>query len=194
MKEIDRRAFLAGLPAFVAARPWFTAARRPLRVSTVRGPVDAAVLGTTLVHEHVLVDFVGADKVSRQRYDGDEAFRTVLPHLLALKERGDRTLVECTPAWLGRDPALLRRLSEASGLHIVTNTGYYGAAQHKYLPAHAFDESAAGLEEKPGADALRVAGAAAGGELVVVRARVVRGVEERHIAVGVPSPRSLRGV
>jgi len=148
MKEIDRRAFLAGLPAFVAARPWFTAARRPLRVSTVRGPVDAAVLGTTLVHEHVLVDFVGADKVSRQRYDGDEAFRTVLPHLLALKERGDRTLVECTPAWLGRDPALLRRLSEASGLHIVTNTGYYGAAQHKYLPAHAFDESAERLAER----------------------------------------------
>jgi phosphotriesterase-related protein len=34
------------------------------------------------------------------------------------------------------------RLSEASGLHIVTNTGYYGAAQVKYLPAHAFEESA----------------------------------------------------
>jgi phosphotriesterase-related protein len=94
------------------------------------------------------VDFVGADKVSRQRYDADEAFRTVLPHLLALKDRGGRTLVECTPAWLGRDPALLRRLSEASGLHIVTNTGYYGAAQHKYLPAHAFDESAEGLAER----------------------------------------------
>jgi len=110
--------------------------------------VSPAVLGTALVHEHVLVDFVGADKVSRQRYDADEAFRTVLPHLIALKERGGRTLVECTPAWLGRDPALLRRLSEASGLHIVTNTGYYGAAQHKYLPAHAFDESAERLAER----------------------------------------------
>jgi phosphotriesterase-related protein len=110
--------------------------------------VDASALGTTLVHEHVLVDFVGADKVSRRRYDADEAFRTALPHLLALKERGGRTLVECTPAWLGRDPALLRRLSEASGLHIVTNTGYYGAAQHKYLPAHAFDESAERLAER----------------------------------------------
>jgi phosphotriesterase-related protein len=148
MKEIDRRAFLAGLPALAAARPWVTAARPSFRVSTVRGPVDAPVLGTTLVHEHVLVDFVGADKVSRQRYDADEAFRTVLPHLVALKERGGRTLVECTPAWLGRDPVLLRRLSEASGLHIVTNTGYYGAAQHKYLPAHAFDESAERLAER----------------------------------------------
>ena len=142
MKEMDRRAFLAALPALSAGRSWLARPRPPLRVSTVRGPVSAAALGTTLVHEHVLVDFVGADKVSRQRYDADEAFRTVLPHLLALKERGGRTLVECTPAWLGRDPALLRRLSEASGLHIVTNTGYYGAAQHKYLPAHAFEESA----------------------------------------------------
>jgi predicted metal-dependent phosphotriesterase family hydrolase len=110
--------------------------------------VNAAELGMTLVHEHVLVDFVGADKVSRQRYDADEAFRAVLPHLLAVKERGARALVECTPAWLGRDPALLRRLSEASGLHIVTNTGYYGAAQDKYLPAHAFDESAERLAER----------------------------------------------
>jgi phosphotriesterase-related protein len=148
MKKIDRRGFLAALPVLSAGRPWLARPRPPLRVSTVRGPESAAALGTTLVHEHVLVDFVGADKVSRQRYDADEAFRTVLPHLLALKDRGGRTLVECTPAWLGRDPALLRRLSEASGLHIVTNTGYYGAAQHKFLPAHAFEESAERLAER----------------------------------------------
>ena len=139
--KTDRRVFLAGLPALAIAGP-LLAARGRGRAVTVRGPVDAGDLGTTLVHEHVLVDFVGADKVARSRYDADDAFRVVLPHLLALKERGARTLVECTPAWLGRDPALLVRLSEASGLHIVTNTGYYGAAQDKYLPAHAFEESA----------------------------------------------------
>ena len=37
---------------------------------------------------------------------------------------------------------LLKRLSEASGVHILSNTGYYGAAKDKHLPAHAFDESA----------------------------------------------------
>jgi phosphotriesterase-related protein len=47
-------------------------------------------------------------------------------------------LVECTPAYLGRDPELLRRLSEASGLNILTNTGYYGASNDKYVPQHAF--------------------------------------------------------
>ena len=37
---------------------------------------------------------------------------------------------------------LLRRLSRASKLHILTNTGYYGAANDKFLPPHAFTESA----------------------------------------------------
>ena len=37
---------------------------------------------------------------------------------------------------------LLRRLSEASGLHILSNTGYYGAAKDKHLPRHAFTETA----------------------------------------------------
>ena len=143
----DRRVFLAGLPALTMAGP-LLAARARRRALTVRGPVDAADLGTTLVHEHVLVDFVGADKVGRHRYEADDVLRAVLPHLLALKARGARTFVDCTPAWLGRDPTLLVRLSEASGLHIVTNTGYYGAAQDKYLPAHAFEESAERLAER----------------------------------------------
>lgn len=142
---IRRRAFLASIPGLAATRPLLGPA---LRVETVRGPVSASELGVTLVHEHVLVDFIGADKVDRRRYDAEEVFRTALPHLLALKERGAGTFVECTPAWLGRDPALLRRLSEASGLHVVTNTGYYGAARDKYLPAHAFAESAEKLADR----------------------------------------------
>jgi phosphotriesterase-related protein len=36
----------------------------------------------------------------------------------------------------------LRRLSDASGVRILTNTGYYGAAKDKHLPPHAFTETA----------------------------------------------------
>ncbi len=150
---MKRRGFLSGI-ASAAAAPLLAAdarsagpARTP-RVETVRGPITPAEMGVTLVHEHVLVDFVGADQVSRTRYDADEAFRTVLPRLQELKQRGCRTLVECTPAWLGRDPLLLRRLSEASGLHVLTNTGYYGAAQDRFLPAHAFRETARQLADR----------------------------------------------
>jgi len=110
-------------------------------VLTVGGPVAADRLAVTLPHEHVLVDFIGADKVSRERYEPNEVFEVVLPHLKRASELGCRTLVECTPAYLGRDPSLLKRLSEASGLQIVTNTGYYGAGRGKFLPAHALTET-----------------------------------------------------
>jgi phosphotriesterase-related protein len=143
----SRRAFLARLgPAAVGLSSLRRAqAAAPAGVWTVTGAVAPGDLSPTLTHEHVLVDFVGADKVGRHRYDAEEAFRVALPHLRALKERGGRTLVECTPAYLGRDPVLLRRLSEASGLRIVTNTGYYGAANDKFVPAHAYEETAARL-------------------------------------------------
>jgi phosphotriesterase-related protein len=108
----------------------------------VTGPVRAESLGVTLMHEHVLVDFVGAAAVSRSRYDVDAVFNVALPHLQQVRSLGCDTLVECTPAYLGRDPQLLKRLSEASGVRIVTNTGFYGAANDKHVPAFAFRESA----------------------------------------------------
>jgi predicted metal-dependent phosphotriesterase family hydrolase len=142
-----RRAFLAtsaGAAAHAVAAPSRAFAAPPPSgtIHTVRGPVDVGEMGVTLVHEHVLVDFAGAERVSRSRYDAGEAFRVILPHLQELRERGCRTLLECTPAYLGRDPLLLRRLSEASRLHIVTNTGYYGAASDSAVPKHAYAESA----------------------------------------------------
>jgi phosphotriesterase-related protein len=94
------------------------------------------------MHEHVLVDFIGADQASPARYDAEEVFQVALPHLQKLKSAGGGTLVECTPAFLGRDAALLQRLSKSSGLHILTNTGFYGAANDKFVPAFAFQESA----------------------------------------------------
>src|SRR5512143_1648757 len=143
---MKRRAFLAtttASAAYALARPpHFAGAEGPRTIHTVRGPIDAGEMGSALVHEHVLVDFAGAEKVSRSRYDADEAFRVILPHLQDLQKRGCRTLFECTPAYLGRDPLLLRRLSEASGLHVVTNTGYYGAANDTAVPKHAYAETA----------------------------------------------------
>ena len=62
-------------PAAVAR----AAARQPSDASglvqTVTGPIAAARLGLTLMHEHVLVDFIGADQVSPQRYDADTRSR-----------------------------------------------------------------------------------------------------------------------
>jgi phosphotriesterase-related protein len=118
------------------------------RIMTVHGPIAPQELGVTLVHEHVLVDFIGADQVRPGRYDADEVFRVVLPHLKRVRELGCRSFVECTPAYLGRDPRLLKRLAEASGLHLLTNTGYYGARAGKFLPALVHHETADQLAQR----------------------------------------------
>ncbi len=145
---MQRRDFIATSALAAAGFAVETVAAPNAKVMTVRGEMNAASLGAVLMHEHVMVDFIGADKVNPNRYHRDEVFRTALPFLQQAARNGVKTLVECTPAWLGRDPELLRRLAVTSSLNIVTNTGYYGAANDKFVPAHAYQESADQLAER----------------------------------------------
>jgi phosphotriesterase-related protein len=110
-------------------------------VESVLGPVEASDLGVTLVHEHILVDWIGADRTSPDRYDPDEVVAVALPHLRRARELGVRTLLDCTPAFLGRDVRVLERLARAADLHILTNTGFYGAADDRFVPAFAHQAS-----------------------------------------------------
>jgi phosphotriesterase-related protein len=140
-----RRCFLQTMLAgtVLARSRHLTAQDQPQgQVITVTGPVAPEKLGTTLPHEHVMVDFIGADQVSADRYDRDQVYDVVLPHLTRLKQAGCQTFVDCTPAYLARDPVLLKRLSQATKLQILTNTGYYGAREGRYLPRHALEETA----------------------------------------------------
>jgi phosphotriesterase-related protein len=135
----SRRHFLATIgaaPLIAGVKP-----ADPPYTYSAKGKIPVSEMGTTLIHEHVLVDFIGAEKISPDRWKHDEVIRKVLPYLLEIKERGIKTLVECTPAFIGRDVVLLKKLSEQSGLHILTNTGYYGASDNKYLPKWAFTET-----------------------------------------------------
>ena len=110
-------------------------------LQTVLGPIPAGNLGFTLPHEHVLCDFIGADKTSRRRWNLSEVVVTMLPYLQQAQQRGATAFVDCTPAYIGRDVRVLRRLAERTNLALVTNTGYYGAANDKFLPPHAFSET-----------------------------------------------------
>ena len=144
-----RRSLMAGTGCALAPATWSAVAESlEGKIMTVLGPIPAERLGTTLTHEHGVVDFLGAEKSKSLRHDPEEAFQTILPHLKRLKERGCQSFVECTPNYIGRDVRLLKRLSEASGLNILTNTGYYGAAGNKFLPQHAFTESPQQLSER----------------------------------------------
>ncbi|WP_031529172.1 phosphotriesterase family protein [Dyadobacter crusticola] len=117
-------------------------------INTVQGRIKPNKLGKTLIHEHVLVDFIGADKISPDRWEHEQVIKKVLPYLIEIKKRGFKSIVECTPAFLGRDVTLLQKLSEQSGLQILTNTGYYGASDNKYLPEWAFTETAEQLSAR----------------------------------------------
>ncbi len=131
---LTRRDLLAG-----AAAAFAPMTQAESKVMTVRGPIPPDRLGLTLPHEHVMVDFVGADKVGPHRYDSEEVFRTVLPYLQAARKQGISGFVECTPNYLARDVRLLERFSRAADLHILTNTGLY---KEPFLPPYVFTESA----------------------------------------------------
>lgn len=130
---MNRRGFLAAVGAGLA--------QSPLRAADPRGP-------SILVHEHVLVDFIGADAITRDRYDLQDAFRVAKPKLEEVKALGCTRLLECTPNFIGRDPRLLRMLEDAVGVELWTNTGLYAAAGHKFLPAFAKTESAEQLARR----------------------------------------------
>ena len=149
---MDRRKFLELVAAGAGILPFSQVGTRvsQRQAVTALGPIAPERLGRTLIHEHILVDFIGAEAIRPSRYNSEEVFRIALPHLRQVKSAGCDTLVDCTPAYLGRDPGLLRRLSQASGLQIITNTGLYGAAQNKYVPRYAYAETAEKLAARWG--------------------------------------------
>lgn len=108
---------------------------------TVRGPVVASSLGLILPHEHLFSMF-GEEPAEHHQYDTQLLYATVVPYLENLRKLGCTAILDATAAWFGRAPELLREISIRTGIHIVTNTGYYGAANHRYVPRTAYDESA----------------------------------------------------
>lgn len=147
---MHRRNFLAtlalsslGLAMASGARRARAASEADGRVMTVDGPVDAADLGMTLVHEHLYADLRPWDEQVAKPLppDLDEVVAVVLPHLQAIRRQGCRTLIDCTATTLGRDPLLIRRLSRASGLHMLTVTGAYLAAGGRFIPPYVREET-----------------------------------------------------
>ncbi len=140
----SRRQFIkqSSLLLTASTLPWDTLSMKRPEVMTVHGHIRAKRMGMSLIHEHILVDFIGAKQISFDRWDREQVVKKVLPYLMEIKDLGIQTLVECTPAYLGRDARLLDELSDRSELQLITNTGYYGARDNQHLPEHAYTESA----------------------------------------------------
>ena len=98
-------------------------------VQTVLGPVPPDALGFTLPHEHtrcVLWQIPG--RWDYWELTGEDDL--ILPELARFRELGGTCLVDVTLAAIGRDPLRLRRLAEASGLHLVMGCGWYRGAYY----------------------------------------------------------------
>ena len=134
---LTRRHFLKGCLALALPSP-----PPSPHVVTINGKLPASKMGVTLIHEHFLVDFIGANKINTDRWDLEKVVEKILPLLLEAKAQGVETVLDCTPGFLGRDVRLFKILAEKTGLNILTNTGYYGAVDYKFLPEWAFTETA----------------------------------------------------
>ena len=105
-------------------------------IMTVTGPVGPEDLGVVLPHEHVFIDLV-------REYRGNGLLNDehlARAELAALLEAGGGTLVDLTLDEIGRDPAALRRVSEATGVQIVMGCGHY---RDPYLDRGWFDRMSA---------------------------------------------------
>jgi phosphotriesterase-related protein len=137
-------------------------------VMTGLGPIEPERLGVTLMHEHVFVDlrdttFLPPDEPSLKQYEFAEVDisflwllrrrpfslcrdncvlsdeDTAVHELEQFVHEGGSALVDCTMPGIGRDPRALRRIAQATGVHIVEGTGAYVERAH---PAWVESESA----------------------------------------------------
>ncbi len=91
-------------------------------IRTVLGDIDPSDLGACYPHEHVLCS-PPPDVTDRDLEMTSEA--AALQELACFKQAGGRALVDMTPADYGRNAPGMKRVSEATGIHIVATTGHH---------------------------------------------------------------------
>ncbi|NEM08610.1 phosphotriesterase [Geodermatophilus normandii] len=96
------------------------------QVQTVKGPVDTAELGTTLMHEHVFVLNADVQQNHPEEWGSeDERVADAVQRLTKLAGVGVRTIVDPTVIGLGRYIPRIQRIAEQVDLNIVVATGCY---------------------------------------------------------------------
>jgi len=97
------------------------------QVPTVRGPIDAAELGPTYMHEHVFVLTADVQQNYPGEWGSEEArVADAAERLRALPAQGVRTVVDPTVIGLGRYIPRIQRVAEqVPDLNIIVATGVY---------------------------------------------------------------------
>ncbi len=112
-------------------------------VETVRGPIDTADMGPTLMHEHVFV--LSTEHVQNygdgEWWDEDERVADAVTKLNDLKALGIDTILDPTVWGLGRYIPRVQRVAEQTDLNIIVATGLY---TYDELP-HQYEHRGPGL-------------------------------------------------
>jgi phosphotriesterase-related protein len=94
-------------------------------VETVRGRIDSAELGTTLMHEHVFVLSADVQQNQFEEWNEDDRVADAVKKLAELKSMGVDTIVDPTVVGLGRYLPRIQRINQQVDLNIVVATGVY---------------------------------------------------------------------
>lgn len=99
-------------------------------VNTVTGRISPDELGMTLMHEHFFFGYPGYQgDHTLGPFDRAATIETGVEVAERAKAHGVKTIVDATPNDCGRDPEMLREISERSEVQIVCSTGYYYEAE-----------------------------------------------------------------
>ncbi|MGB6152654.1 MAG: hypothetical protein WBG48_11735 [Pricia sp.] len=115
-------------------------------INTVQGPIELEALGMSLTHEHIMSNY-GREIHETSKYDSIKLFEQVIPYLKNLKSLGVNSIFDCTTEYFGRRVDLLKTIADATGVQIITNTGFYGAAGDRYVPKFAYGASAKSISD-----------------------------------------------
>ena len=95
------------------------------QVETLRGPIDTAQLGFTLMHEHVFVHSQGVLENFPSVWDEEDQIASAQKKLRELAGLGVQTIVDLTVLGLGRDIPRLLHVAGDIPLQIIVATGIY---------------------------------------------------------------------
>jgi len=97
-----------------------------VKVNTVSGQISPRELGVTLMHEHICYGYPGWEgDQTIAPFNREAVVKNGVETLLKLKALGVNTYVDATANDQGRQPEILKEISEKSGINIVCSTGYY---------------------------------------------------------------------
>ncbi|HIM01234.1 MAG TPA: phosphotriesterase [Myxococcales bacterium] len=104
-------------------------------IETVTGSIVPDALGKTLMHEHLLIGYPGAEADTlNPGPNREERIAQCVDRIAEIKALGFTSLLDPCPSDLGRDVELMATVSQKTGFQIICATGLYKQAEggHPY--------------------------------------------------------------